>query len=1256
MRRKGVVEVLASDEYAEGDLTIQATITAENYEDGEITELEISSADQNIQVDITSKMIKDVTISWNEDLVYTGESQELVSVTQVEGDTITYEIDGEIVTIPEKMEAGTYTVKVTVERTGKNPLTATKDITIAAKTLEIGITASTDLVYNSEEQALVTVPTGIEIGDKVTWTIGDITETYTVDADNIDFIPRKTNVGEYKVKLSVERNANYTVYNSEEMTVNISATPIENLAAELVSDLVYNGDEQELVKKDAATNVYISGLEDGDKVYYIVGTDADAVAASDAWVEWTESSKPVGQDAGDYTVRIKVVRTNYNDTEVELNPATVTISKANQSFNFTGEGTQGESKIELSGKLPFEKEYNFSATDTEALAGGSITYSVELDEEGIASISDTGMLTVDFPGEIKVIATLSGNDNYNECVIEYTLDVSGVVSAQGQYISFANEQVDYILGSSDIISENAATKDNNKIRGNISYAMENVAGVSIDSNSGKVTVTNYDELATAIHAKDGTLEFLVTATKEKSGRYGEDTISYMITMSFEETPANPYTLSVADGTNGWYKTYVTVTPAEGYSIAQAASGNFAAATKFEDQGIAERYIYLKNTETGGITDIIAVTDELAQNIKIDSVPAENLDIQYSKLTLIEEIGQSLGFYNPTITITFSAEDATSGIESFEWTYTPENGDPVTEKIAITTEGNKAMATLTLPAEEAEQLHGKISFTVTDKASNTIGKSDDYIFIVDTIAPGYSIKYQGETPYEAQVNEYDGAHVFNSDVEVELTITETHFYSEDVVVKVSKDGAEEIEVTPTWNDKVGTFTLAGDGDYVVYVTYTDKADNEMDAYTSEVITVDKTAPIVEMSFDQEKQATIFKVTEHNFRPSDVVITGEMKDILGADIDYTAAELTTELQNADWTKNGDVYTYEFDQYVNGIYKLSMDYTDVAGWKATQYVADAFTVDHLAPTGVSIEIVTDPIETWLNVITFGTYKPSVTIKFTAYDDAAGVESFTWNYIKENGASDTNRPTDEVPTVVPAEQDATDNSKYTATVTLPVVTAAEELRGYLAVVATDTYGNNSEKVTDSGNIIIVDTIAPEVSVEYSVPSNTVGNKAYYNGNIEATITVEEANFYSEDVVVKVSKNGETAESVTPVWSVDQTDSDIHYGKFTITGDGHYIVTAQYEDRAQNYDEAKSTYISDELTVDTTKPVINVEYQNKTAINTLVDSENNNRKYFDNTQTAVVTITEHNFDESGVVFDIVAKDVTGAALSVDTLHTNTTN
>lgn len=1223
-------EVVVFDGSEPGNIKVSSiTVTHDDYATytNDAYDQVITSLQDNYTIKMTCTKIKDVQIS-GKTLTYNGSEQELVSVTEVAGDTVEYYLNGAtdpVSEVPKATDAGTYSVRVVVARTGYTTLDETVQTVINPADIEgIDIAPVTGLKYNETNQPLVTLTGAFTESDSVTWTVNGTDETGKA-------VPERMAVGAYTVKLTVDRGANY---NKFEKTVNVDIALGEIDLGDLKIEAVnrtYDTTEKEL----------LAVTKDGD--YTLEYSD-------DNQATWVTDTIPVATEAGEYIIFVKATKDGYNDKNTPAFPITVTISKADQSFDFDEYDAMANDTnpevIELKGTVPYGQTYDFSATDVEALANGTITYEIVADED-VAEIAADGTLTVNHPGAITVIAKLSGNDNYNECVIKYYLDVTGAVSSNGQYIEFAETEKNFVIGTSSTISAQKASKKSIWITGDITYSINDVEGVAINPTSGKLTVTDIDKLVEDV--RSGNNEIIVTAKKAATRRYGADEISYKVIVSFEATPANPYNLSAVDGTNDWYKTKATVTPVDGYAIAQKASDNFETTTEFSNQGTDVRYVYLKNKTTGGITDRIAV------NVKIDSVNPADLKIEFSELNLVQKLGQSLGFYNPSVTITFTAKDVTSGIDHFDWTYTPESGAAVTKEIAVNVNAQTkvATATLTLPADQAEQMHGKISFTATDKASNEIGKTDDYVFIVDTIAPELSVKYQGEEPYTAQEDTYNGAHFFNSDVVVELTITETNFYAEDVIVKVSKDSAAPTVVTPSWNNKVGTFTLAGDGDYVVYVTYTDKANNKMADYASETITVDKTPPVVKIDYvhNGDVQKTIFTVTEHNFRASDVVITGTMKDITGADVAFTAAQLTTILNNATWTKAGDVYTYEYDQYVNGIYNLKMDYQDIAGWEAAQEVEDEFIIDHDAPTEPTIEYITTPWETFLNVITFGYYNPSVTVRFTSYDTSAGVESFTWGYTKESGASTIKHPDSLADSTIPAVQDQTDKSKFTAEITLTADEFAQ-YRGYISVLATDAFQNKSVKKADNGNIIVVDTIAPEITVEYTEADRVIGHDYFYNNAVDVKFTVTEANFYAEDVVVTVTKNGSAFDYGTVNWGSRNAEDKI-VGTFTLpapadhSGDGHYVITVEYTDRSNN---EMVKYVSDTHTIDTTLPVINVEYQNKTVANKLTDRDGNERKYFADTQTAVITINEHNFISDEVDFTIIAKDVTGDVLDAATL------
>lgn len=1269
----GVVEVMVSDAFVADDLTISATVTADGYEGGELPETAIESSDANFDVTLKDITIRDVDIT-PKTLTYNGKAQELVSVTEVEGDTVEYYYPSDSATpsnkVPEETNAGEYNVRVVVKREGKNNLDKTVTAKIEkAEITDISIEAIEGLKYNEKKQKLVKLNGSFNESDVITWTIGSDIETGTA-------IPERTAIGTYSVKLTVDRGANYNLY-EQEVTAEIAMGEI-NLGSLKIeaNSLTYNGEDQEALKVTDKGNDY--------KLLYQFA-ESEEKLADDKWVELTDDDKPMVKNAGTYTIYIKAIKdANYNDKKTEAYPVSVTVEKAEQIIEFVNYESKGSSTISLNASDATQNVYDFVAqggkTDEPILYAVENASNDTVELSKVATITEDGKLNVLAAGAIKIVATKAGNDNYKNATVEYVL----VITQNSNLAHFEHSNLSYCFGENDgKLTEQKLIIDNEKDNGKVTYDIneEYNSFLKVD-NVGKVTITDYNKMAEVLNsAENKKIVVIVTAQKapgtktvtkfvEKTTSFGapywvlEDvtdiiyegtSLSYTIAVSLAEAPKNAYTITETPNEAGWFNAGVTVVPAEGYKIAKSAGGSFDDSVFFDDQGENNRYIYLKNIETGAITDKIAVVNAQNENLKIDTVNPVNLSIEYSETTLKEKIGQALGFYNPDITITFAAEDITSGVKKFIWTYKPENGETISEELTdISIDGNKATASITLPANDAEQLHGKISFVAIDKASNEIGKDGDYTFIVDTISPELNVKYQGKAPYEAAVDSYNGAHFFSDDVTVELTITETNFYSDDVTVKVSKDGKEAEKVKVSWKDSVGTFTLKGDGDYVLYVTYTDKSANRMEPYNSEVITIDKTAPRVKIDYVHEGdiQKTIFTVTEHNFRASDVVITGTMKDINGEDVGFTAAELTDILNNADWTQSGDVYTYEYDQYVNGIYNLNMDYRDIAGWDATQEVEDEFIIDHAAPTVPEIEYITTPWDTFINAISFGYYNPSVTVRFTSYDTSSGVESFTWGYTKEPGASVINHPEALDEDIVTAMQDESDKSKFTAEITL-TADEANQYRGYLSVLATDTFGNNSDKIDDNGNIIVVDTVAPEMTVEYTVADRVIDSDYYYNNAIDVKFTVTEANFYPEDIKVTVTKNGEVFDFGDITWG-EKDEEDKSIGIFTLNAsedhsdDGHYVITVEYTDRSNN---EMVKYVSDIHTIDTTAPVINVEYQNTEVKNTLKDSEDKDRDYFDKTQTAVVTIEEHNFASDEVEFSIVAKDVTGAELDAETLH-----
>jgi len=641
---------------------------------------------------------------------------------------------------------------------------------------------------------------------------------------------------------------------------------------------------------------------------------------------------------------------------------------------------------------------------------------------------------------------------------------------------------------------------------------------------------------------------------------------------------------------------------------------------------------------------------------VDKTDAGNIKIEYSTSVLDEVIeGITFGFYKAPVTITVTAEDETAGVEYFELTYIKEAGASnvntdtyKTEKLtAVQDAEDKSVftATHTIPA----QARGSVSVDVMDRAGNDSTKADtDKVVIVDDVTAELSAKY---TFTDDQSREYNDIYYTQGETKVTFTIDEANFdVASKPVVTVNEETREVTWSQTTGTDKwVGEITLTGNDDYAIKVTFADKSGNAMNTY-EKTVHIDNAAPEFDVTYDNnearndnnykaDRIATV-KITEHNFKADEVVLTIAAEDINGNPVDISAKAYADYAKNpTNWNTTGDVHTLKIDGMkfdIEAIYSVKLEYTDLAENVAEVYETE-FVVDKTDAGNIKIEYSTSVLDEIIEGITFGFYKAPVTVTVTAEDETAGVEYFELTYTKEAGASNVNTDTYKTEKLI-AVQDVEDKSVFTATHTIPA-----QARGSVSVNVMDRAGNDSAKADTK--MLVVDDISPTRKVEYA--NAVVLNRAtmtpvdsyeeddvvilYYETEAEVTITINEANFYKEDVKVSVTKNG--VENVQDVTWTDES-VDVHVGKFTLSGDGDYFVKVTYTDRSGNVmkDYVADEYKSQEIRIDNTDPTTSVEYSS--------DAEPVNVKYYKADRKAVITIVDHNFLADDVVATVTAKNV----------------
>ncbi len=533
--------------------------------------------------------------------------------------------------------------------------------------------------------------------------------------------------------------------------------------------------------------------------------------------------------------------------------------------------------------------------------------------------------------------------------------------------------------------------------------------------------------------------------------------------------------------------------------------------------------------------------------------------------------------------------------------------------------------------------------VADDANTKVQYVDNANTIVNSFAEGTTAYFNGNVTAKISINEanfetFEGKTTDNGEIIHNVGILLTKTDDNGVITKYEylPNGAIQMypEATPVdinWSHSgdVHTFDIKYDIDseYVLDIIYTDLSTNDANisgndgnvgtrTYTSKTVTVDKTVPVVDVKYsntnivhtlkerdtdvmrdyyDAVQSATI-TVTEHNFRADDFAAAVTAKDIIGADI--TVEDFKSTLKNRDmWTSNGNTHTITINYSVDANYTFNYKYQDLAKNEAAAYEEDAFTVDTTPTKALVVTYEESIVDKILETITFGFYGGETTVTITAEDDVSGVFYFVYSYIKSEGVSGVNAEllNDKI-------EEANENLEHkgkltTATFTIPKAALGNtnQFNGTVKFTAYDRSENNTEKVDTKR--IVVDNIKPTATITYNAPVQNANNISYYAGNIDAKIVVNEANFYSEDVIVTVTRDGSNY-PVSVKWVDDSVD--VHTGTFTLTEDGDYIVDIKYKDRSEN---EMAQYTSNRLTLDTKAPTVN-------ATNIKINSANKDEKY----------------------------------------------
>lgn len=539
--------------------------------------------------------------------------------------------------------------------------------------------------------------------------------------------------------------------------------------------------------------------------------------------------------------------------------------------------------------------------------------------------------------------------------------------------------------------------------------------------------------------------------------------------------------------------------------------------------------------------------------------------------------------------------------------------------------------------------------VADAAGNK-GEDKEFSFVIDTVRPEMQVTYTAYRPNGTSfvLDPSRGRAYANEEVAyvaVTAVITERNFDAKDAKVaytavnskgKAVKVADYDAAIREEWTNKgnvstednrfvyeLSLPTISVDANYDFAYDYTDLAGNPINETIKQAVTLDRVKPegtvtvenLVNGSASETWNKFLSVITFGHFGKNSVraSMTSDDETAGVAATQYlTSAKALTrsELEaRTGWTGYSSKISLAASQNLVVYEKI----TDKAG--NIQYIStDGIIVDNVAP----VVKITPTNPGWGKGVYSAADNPGFDISVTdpvVNDAYAGLKTISYTI--------TNGTTGYVESGTLENLERTSHLQgWTGHITInPDNFYSNDVR--VKVTADDWSTNDaaSEEIS-----IKVDNKAPIVT--FSFDQSDVHNGKYYNNDKTLTITVDERNF-DESYQPQVTSTAGGGYSISG-WS---HNGEIHTATVTFSGDSDYTVTYDCFDLAGN---KSNTEKLDEFTVDKTKPVIQVSYDNNSALN---------NNYYKEARTATITITEHNFNPGEVTVTTTAQ-LDGAAAS----------
>lgn len=550
---------------------------------------------------------------------------------------------------------------------------------------------------------------------------------------------------------------------------------------------------------------------------------------------------------------------------------------------------------------------------------------------------------------------------------------------------------------------------------------------------------------------------------------------------------------------------------------------------------------------------VDTVEPVVNKISVNGVEVSNNGGKYA----VEAFGNSARRVEISASDISGDKSGISGLKSITYSLYDENGKEI-RKETVNVSGNSASISFDI----SPNFKGHIKAFATDNVGNNGAKTKSRFVVVENSSKHDETSSINIKLPQTSKKDSSGNNLYNNDIDVQFSVSDSYSGVKSVSYTI-KDRNGENTVT------VGDMSVdKSDGNINTELSKTIKVgNNENDIKLTVMIednagnksskdvtfSIDKTAPTIEVTYDNnnknsnysdseyykaDRTATV-TITERNFNAADVkaAITG-----LSSGNPTISSFTTVAGSTPDQTKHVAKITFSKD----ADYTMSIDFTDMAGNRASQYKSNKFTIDKTKPVICEIKLSPFPSNSKY-------FNEDVTVSVTVNE-----HNFDSSLVKFTSIKGT------LPKI-PKSDWKDDGDKHTVSFKLK----SEDIYSF-RVGMTDKAVNAAADKTQSE--IVLDKTKPGVEI-----SGVKDKKAYgYNDKdkVAPVFTFSDTNIDPENVSYKIYKIGQDGSKTDVTSKFDNTKSNVKNGAMTVSFnefkstsdvDGLYTIEVSSKDLAGN-------------------------------------------------------------------------------------------